>query len=254
MTVERSPVFVVLAGPHPGRWALFDHLLRAERLPGEEVRVWAVDDERPEEVGHPAVVPAEWRVEEAEATPAETLQILLYAGRAFPAALLEELAGRSALGTLEVGRVTTLVHGPACRDSREADRWYEAAIHFSDLVLLDPRGTGVSEKWVRDFEERFRKQRFPCLFDRVKKDRPRHPAWLLDVQARRLSQAFEGGEEPDPGAEVVIEEGVPVDDDEGAGELPATDPFLRRNAAGEFERFVPDLPAFALDGEASGGE
>ena len=246
MSPDRPALFVVLAGPHPGRWTLVDHLLRAESLPGEEVCLWAAGDDAPAAAGSPPVQPREWSVGEAEALPPETLQVLAYAGRVFPAALLEELADGCARGTVEVGRVTTLVHGPACRDSREAERWYEAAIHFSDLVLVDPRGTGVDEKWIRDFEERFRKQRFPCLFDRVKKGRPRNPAWLLDVQARRLSEAFESREEPGLATDVVIEEGVSPEEEE-EGEVRPTDPYLRRNAAGEFEQYVPDLPTFALD-------
>ena len=255
MSADRPVLFVVLAGPHPGRWALVDHLLRAERLPEEDVCLWAADDEAPAPAGHPPVPPSAWRVEGAEAMPASALQVLVYGGRAFPAPLLEQLADRTARGTLEVGRVTTLVHGPACRDSREADRWYEAAIHFSDLVLIDPRGTAVSEKWIRDYEERFRKQRFPCLFDRLKKGRPRHPSWMLDEQARRLSQALEPPDELDTTVEVVIEEGLPPgEEEEGGDEGPAADPYLRRNAAGEFERYVPDLPAFALDVESGAGE
>jgi hypothetical protein len=68
--------------------------------------------------------------------------------------------------------------------------WFEACIHFSDVVLLNKR-EGVENKILSDFLGHFKKQFVPCLFETVKAGRVKNPALVLEPQARRVSQVFD---------------------------------------------------------------
>lgn len=63
-------------------------------------------------------------------------------------------------------------------------------MHFSDVVLLNRR-EGVANKWMSDFQLRFKEACYPCLFEVVKKGRVKNPMVVLDPQARRMSHIFD---------------------------------------------------------------
>ena len=191
---------------------------------------------------------AEWSMEDGTVVFSEDLaedraNLLLYGLPEFPDDLIEGLVNGFRRSAFEMGRIATHVHCGWCANSEEARGWYEAAIHFSDLVLLDNRQE-VADPWVRDYQEKFRKQRYPCLFDLVRKGLPKHPDWIFDSQPRRLSLVFD----PDDLSGFADSEYGFDDDEEDLEEEEeaAGDPYLRRNVAGEREKSVRSLP-FALD-------
>ena len=77
--------------------------------------------------------------------------------------------------------------------------WFEACIHFSDIVLLNRR-EGVDNRWLRDFEAKYKKACNPARFLLLKRGRVANPPDVLDPQARRLSLYFD--------------ELIPIDEDE----------------------------------------
>jgi hypothetical protein len=255
MTETAPWLNLLLSGPNPGRWKLVRESVQ-HALPKEEgVDLYVSPSERaaaraffdPERF---AV--AEWEVSDgrilfSEPLSTERANLLLYGLPAFADDLLEALVDGFRAGGFEMGRIATHVHCGWCARREEARGWFDAAIHFSDLVLLDNRDE-AGDPWVRRFQERYRKLRYPCHFDLVRKALPKHPHWLFDSQPRRLSLVFDpddlSGLGPSfPGAE---------DDGDEDEERPEGDPYLRRNAAGERERIVRPLPFAEGEGEAGG--
>jgi hypothetical protein len=123
--------------------------------------------------------------------------------------------------------------------------WFEACVHFSDVVLLNRR-EGVQNKWVSDFLGHFKKQFYPCLFETVKEGRVKNPALVLEPEARRMSHVFDGdtawiftnaeGDE--------IDEQDEVDDEDEVEAAPEEDPYFVRDAAGRRQKKLPDIAKF----------
>lgn len=90
----------------------------------------------------------------------------------------------------QLARIITVVHCSFLSQTEKALPWYNACIHFSDVVLLNRR-ENVSNKWVKDFELSYQKQHYPTRFFLVKKERVDNPFEILDPEARRLSLYFD---------------------------------------------------------------
>ena len=159
-----------------------------------------------------------------------------------------------ALNNAELARALCVV------DCRLAERhppllaWFEACIHFSDVVLLNRR-EGVENRWLSGFLEHFRSQHLPCLFETVKAGRIRNPALILEPQARRLTQIFD--EEQD--WVVTGADGEEIDDEQGEEEeevsaAPAEDPYLERRSGGRRVREIPDIARFLDQQESPSGK
>lgn len=124
--------------------------------------------------------------------------------------------------------------------------WYEACVHFADVVLLNRR-EGVENRWISDFLAHFKKQFVPCLFETVKNDRVKNPALILDPQARRVSQAFD--EEQDwvftnAEGEEIDEDEITDDDDEEVSATPAVDPYFERRLGGRRVKELPEITKY----------
>jgi len=185
-------------------------------------------------------------------------------GRADPIDQLEAFKTWADGSGGELARVICVVNCHLAEKHHEVAAWYEACIHFSDVVLLNKR-EGVENKWLSDFQNKFKALFYPCLFEFVKNGKVKNPPLVLEPQARRNSHLFDEVE-----WEVVDDEGETSDaedaddaffDEDEADtaerdtveeevELrPVVDPYLERNAGG---RRVKPLPAIAkfLDTES----
>jgi hypothetical protein len=123
--------------------------------------------------------------------------------------------------------------------------WFEACVHFSDVVLLNRR-EGVANKWVSDFLAHFKDQYYPCLFEFVKDGKVKNPAVILLLEARRMSHVFD--EEQDwiftnaEGEE--IDEQEEVDDEDEIEAKPEEDPYLERRNGGRRVKQLPNIADF----------
>jgi hypothetical protein len=111
-------------------------------------------------------------------------------GRQNPIDQLEALQKWIPAVQAEVGRVITVVNCRLAEKHPPLLAWYEACIYFSDVALLNNR-EGVANKWMSDFQLRFKEQCYPCLFEFVKGGRVKNPLIVLDPQARRMSHIFD---------------------------------------------------------------
>ncbi|MFP4352648.1 MAG: hypothetical protein ACLFRP_07900 [Puniceicoccaceae bacterium] len=247
---------VLLSGPNPGRWKLVLETVR-HGLPKEEAVLLHVSpaEVEPARLFFPddRFTIGEWTLADgavlfSEPLTSDRTNVLVYGRPEFPDDLFEGLVDLFRAERCEMGRIVTQVHAGWGSGHEETKAWYDACIHFSDLVLIDNREE-VPDAWVREFRERYLKLRYPCHFDLVRKGLPKHPEWFFDSQPRRLSLVF------DPDDLSGLGPGPVESDEDETDEIPEEppgDPYLRRNAAGERERKIKPLP-FALDAPAAGG-
>jgi hypothetical protein len=148
----------------------------------------------------------------------------------------------------ELARILCVVNCRLAEAHRELGAWYEACIHFSDVVLLTKR-EDVANKWMSEFQERFKKLFYPCVFEFVKNGRVKNPALVLEPQARRMSHHFDetewetvDGEDIESGVE--SDEGEAKANDEDVEIVEKVDPYFERRAGGQRVRVIPDIRKF----------
>ncbi len=253
-------VYVVLGAPGSGRREVLADLI-TDGLDAVEERAHvylpAGEGALPadEKIGAKSAAPMAWNAElqliVADAPPAEATHIfILLDGRVDPVDQLEALKPWLAAHSLPVARILTVVHCQLAEKHPALQPWFDACIHFSDVVLLNRR-EGVANKWLSDFRRRYEDQYLPCVFEMVKAGRVKNPAAILDPVARRLSQFFDPTEWDD-----VDLEGVEIgesDDEDGEDvrpldksqldpdDQPPAEPWLERDAAGRRKRPLPDI-------------
>jgi len=145
----------------------------------------------------------------------------------------------------ELARVLCVVNCQLAEHHPPLLPWFEACIHFADVVLFTHRA-GVANKWLSSFLAHFQGQFFPCLFESVKTGRVKNPALVLDPQARRMSHLFE--KEPEwiftdaDGKE--MDEQDEADDEDEVSVAPEEDPYLIRDAAGRRVKILPEIAKY----------
>lgn len=149
---------------------------------------------------------------------------------------------------LGLARIFTVVDCQLAEKQPVLRQWFDACIHFSDVVFLNRR-EGVANKWLSEFVRHYKDQFFPCHFVQMKTkgDLPTPLVWL-DPLARRVSQYFE--DDYVDMSDIVIEtgddeaeEGEKVEPGEDDGIIPP-EPYFVRQRSGRREREVPDLRDF----------
>ncbi len=211
LAFKDEPAAPAAVAEHPGR------------LPNLVVERWELD--------------AEGRLS-APVAPGSTHVFLVTDGRADPADQIEVVRGWLEARGATIARVITVVDCALGHAHPELQKWHDACIHFSDVVLLGRRA-GVPNAWISDFIARLRKAHFPCLVELVKNDGVDNPALILEPQARRMSTVFDA---PDEWAALD-------DDDEEEGELDLDgagkeDPYLEKYPSGHRARPLPDIRKF----------
>ena len=61
--------------------------------------------------------------------------------------VMEGLKGWLGKNDCQLTRIITIIDCKSLSENNSQNSWYEAAVHFSDMVLLNRR-EGVSEKWI----------------------------------------------------------------------------------------------------------
>ena len=169
-------------------------------------------------------------------------------GRADPVDQIEAFKAWTDARGVVVARVLCVVDCALTERHHPLVTWFEACIHFSDVVLLNRR-EGVPNKWISDFQARFTDKFFPCLFEFVREGRVRNPAAILVPEARRMSHAFE--DEPDwmidggdEGDELDAEDETQGEGEEEVEVRMAVDPWFERRHGGRRVKPLPDITAF----------
>jgi hypothetical protein len=210
------------------------------------------------EASLPAIGRWEWRGDAISASlvPDSRQVIFVTDGRLNPVEQIEAFTRWMAEQGGELARVLCVVDCQFAANNPPLFAWFEACIHFSDVVLLNRR-EGVDNKWLSDFVGHFKKQFFPCLFEHVKDGRVRNPALVLEPEARRVSHVFDAEQDwifTNADGEVIDEQ---EESEEGDGEeeveaTPQVDPYFARDAAGRRAKRLPDISKFLPPAPTSG--
>ena len=145
----------------------------------------------------------------------------------------------------ELARILCVVNCQFAEKHPPLLAWYEACVHFADVVLLNRR-EGVGNKWLSDFQAHFKKQFIPALFEMVKADRVKNPGLVLDPQARRMAHVFDEEQDwifTDADGEVIDEEEATEGDEEVEATLEEDLYFARLNG-GRRVKEIPDVRKF----------
>ena len=146
----------------------------------------------------------------------------------------------------ELARVICVVNSQLAEKHPPLLAWFEACVHFADIVLLNKR-EGVENKWMSGFLGHFKKLYYPCVFEMVKDGRVQNPALILEPEARRMTHVFD--EEQDwiftdsEGKEIDEQEEV-EDEDEEIEAKPEEDPYFVRRSGGRRLKEIPDISNF----------
>lgn len=111
-------------------------------------------------------------------------------GRGSPVDFIEGAREWLAAQPGELARVLAVINARLAHDRPDLDLWFEACLHYADAVLVT-RIDGVENKWLLDYEKRFRALHYPFLFEVVRKGATKNPALLLVPEARRVAQVFD---------------------------------------------------------------
>lgn len=255
MENDRPLLYIVLGSQGSGRRAVLADLIQGAFAPEEKPAVLLPAGECAVEIDNRLPVAGRWSLEgdavRIELPVGSTHVFVVLNGRENPVDQLEALSVWLRTAACELARVLCVADCAMLEKNPEAIAWYDACIHFSDVVLLGRR-EGVANKWMSDFRRRYSDQRFPCLFEMVKEGRVKNPAMVLEPEARRISHVFDLDEWA--GIDLAgVEFGTDEKDEEGEGmtvedldpdDAPKVDPYFERKPGGYRVINLPQISRF----------
>jgi len=257
MSSEKPLVYLILGAAGSGRREVVADLVDGGLAEGDKAVVLLSTGEAPSAHDEKLGTQKRWTLMEGmisapeDALVGATHIFLVADGRGNPVDQIEAFKPWVDVNGGELGRVICVVNCRLAEQHRELIAWYEACIHFSDVVLLACR-EGVANKWMSDFQNRFKDQFFPCHFELLKAGRVKNPALILDPQPRRMSHYFDEADWLVDGADAEddVEMGEGDDDEPMDGEeeevevTQAEDPYMERLAGGHRIKVIPDIAKF----------
>jgi len=237
---DRPLVYLIYGIPGSGRRSVLFDLIEGG-LPGSEAVLYfrPKDESSCEQEEHLAaranVIVVAWelaagKVKHGPISAAAEKIFFLAPGTANPADVAEALQAWIQHNDCELGRIITVVHCSFLSQQEAARGWFNACIHFSDVVLLARREL-VDNQWLKAFESHYRKACFPCHIELVSQGKTKNPVAVLEPEARRMTLFFD--------------ELIPIEEDElDDAEKPADirpDPYIERNESGHHARPIIDI-------------
>lgn len=250
-SVEKPLVYLVLGAAGSGRREVLHDLIKngLDDADHPVVLLSAVEADATDEAASlPEVV--RWDAADgfvAAELPDEASHIFFVGdGYASPADQVEAFQGWLAASGGELARVICVVNCQLAEKNPALAAWYDACVHFADVVFLNRR-EGVANKWLSDFQARYRDLFYPALFEMLKGGHVKNPALILTPEARRMTHVFDEDQE----WIVTGEDGETIEDwEEGGGEEDEVsveaeqDPYLERLLGGRRVKELPDIATF----------
>jgi hypothetical protein len=271
MIADTPLVYIILGAPGSGRREVLADLIDGGLGEGDRAAVLLSANEAASEHDAKLANVARWSWIEgaisAVPPPGATHVFFVTDGRLNPVDQIEALQNWLKVVPAEPGRVITVVNCQFAEKHPALIAWYEACIHFSDVTLLNRR-EGVANKWMSEFQAKFKDACYPCLFEMVKGGRVKNPRIVLDPQARRMSHIFdidewtgidlegvefgtEGADEPETedddkpakvdGKKKGHPNQSPDDDDDW---LPEKEPYFEMLPNGRRAKEIPDIAKY----------
>jgi hypothetical protein len=247
---EKPLVYLVLGASGSGRREILVDLIESGLAAGAKPVVLLSDDEEgdPSDEKLPQLERWSWRENTivGEIPAGATHVFFIASGRASQVDQIEAFKPWLTDRGLELGRSFTVVNCQLAEKNPPLLAWYEACVHFSDLVLLNRR-EGVENKWMSEFLLHFKKLYYPSIFETVKAGRVKNPALVLEPQARRMTHFFD--EEQDwivtnAEGEEIDEESETAENEELQAKIEEDPYFERRSEGGRRLKELPDIRKF----------
>jgi len=246
---EKPLVYLILGASGSGRREVLADLIADGLDEGDRAAVMLAQDEESDafDAKLPAVTRWTWDGTAIDAVlPREATHVFFVThGRRSPVDQVEAFKGWLEMQSGELARVLCVVNCQLAEKKPPMLAWYEACVHFADVVLLNRRD-GVDNKWLSAFHAHFKKLFYPCLFETVKAGRVKNPALVLVPEARRMTHIFDADQDwifTDASGEEIDEQDE-TDDEDGVEVKPEEDPYLARHSSGIRVKIVPDLAKF----------
>ena len=246
MSSRATSVYFILGTPGSGRRALVSDLVENGMSPDETALVLLAEGETADPADEklaslPRTELRRWQSGPDHPLPeggpgAPTHVFLLADPRGDAVSQIEALKPWLAQHGVELARVLTVVNCQFAEKHAVLAPWFDACIHFSDVVFLTRR-EGVQNKWLSGFVRRYEEQFFPCHFIHVKKGGLPNPALVLEPQPRRVSQYFDAQEEIPDDLVIETDDEEPEDEDD----TPAKEEYFERNRSGRRVKEIPDI-------------
>lgn len=244
---EKPLVYLILGAAGSGRRDILVDLIEGGLGEADRPAVMLPAGEAvaPVEAKLPGVTRWEWSDRAIVGTlpPQATRVFFVVDGTRNPIDQIEAFKGWLQAEGGELARVLCVVNTALVEKHGELLAWYEACIHFADVVLLNKR-EGVANKWISSFMTHFEKQFYPCLYEMVKENRVKNPALVLEPQARRMSHVFDDELNwifTNAEGEEIDEQEETGDDDEEIEAKPEEDPYFERRTGGRRVKEIPDI-------------
>lgn len=236
-------IYIVLGAPGSGRREVVVDLIAGGLGEGERALapLSAAETAAACDAQFGTVKPWKWedgRIE-APAFDGATHVFFVTDGRRNPVDQIEAVQAWLPMSGGELGRIICVINCALAARHHELMVWYDACVHFSDVVLLNRR-EGIENKLISDFQARYASQFLPCLFEFVKHGQVKSPAIVLEPQTRRMSHVFD----EELNWEIT---GTPEEDAEGDEEVEAhveVDPYLDRMPGGRRVKEIPDVSKY----------
>jgi hypothetical protein len=240
---DRPLIYVILGATGSGRREILADLIASGLAEGDRTLVLLSATEAPGEFDARLGPVQSWRLDEGRIVvppfDGATHVFLLADGRRNPVDQIEAIQMWLPTSGGELARILCVIHCGMTARHHALLTWYDACVHFSDVVLLNHR-EGVDNKWMSDFQERYASQFLPCLFEFVKGGRVKNPALVLEAQTRRMSHVFD--EELNWEITGTAEEDAEGDEEVEAS--PEVDPYFERLAGGRRVKELPDVTKY----------
>jgi len=240
---DRPLVYLILGAAGSGRREIVADLIESDSAgtDGALSLLAAGEASDPHDARLGPVVRWTWTDGRIESPPASGApRIFFFAdGRRNPVDQVEALIPWLAAHGAALARVICVVHCGLAARHPELGPWFDACVHFADVVLLNRR-EGVAHKWLSDFQARYAARFLPCLVEVVKDGRVGNPALILEPQARRMAHVFD----EEPNWEVTGGEDEDADEAEEIEAHPEVDPWLARRPGGRRVKELPDIAEY----------
>lgn len=245
-SAEKPLVYLILGAAGSGRREVVADLIDGGLAEGDRAAVMlsSAEAETAADAKLPALTRWTWTGELIEGTLAGEATHVFFVtdGRANPVDQIEVFKAWVEAQGGELARVLCVVNCQLAEKNPALLAWYDACVHFADVVLLNHR-EGVANKWMSDFQTHFKGQFMPCLFEMVKAGRIKNPAVILDPQARRMSHVFDDEQDwifTDGEGEEIDEQEEAEDEEEVEATL-EEDPYFERLNGGRRVKEIPDI-------------
>lgn len=250
MSEEKTPVYLILGATGSGRREILADLIAdgLEESDRAAVLLPAGEAETAADGSLPRVSRWEWRdgIIFAPLPPEATHVFFVVDGAKNPVDQIEAFKIWLEAQGAEVARVLCVVDAQLAEKHAPLLAWFEACVHFSDVVLLNKR-EGVANKWMSDFRAHFDKQYYPCVFEMVRENRVKNPALVLEPQARRMSHVFDAEQDwifTNADGDEIDEQEENEDGEDEVEAKPEEDPYFEKLTGGRHVKQLPDIAKY----------